>query len=122
MIGLLPCIAVSSGVDGYIEAGGSQPPAWWHYCSTVFLTLLIFTWYHFDSRARGYRRSKLLNIAILAVAIAGVPWYVYRSRSPGTERKRAMLRLLAYFMVAGLSALGGEWVGGLMVTGWEDAE
>lgn len=121
LIALLPSIGGTSGVDGYIEAVGFDTPAWWYYGSTVFLTLLIFSWYHFDSRARGFRRSKLMNIAVLAVAVAGIPWYVFRSR-PAAERKRALLRMLAYIVVAVLCGLGGEWIGGAIADGWKDAE
>lgn len=47
---------------------------------TLLGALLIFSWYHLDSTRAGYRRSKVLNIAVILIAIIALPYYFFRSR------------------------------------------
>jgi hypothetical protein len=58
----------------------------------------LFAWMHFDERRHTYRRSPLLNIGIVALAILFVPVYLIRSRPPG----RRLLSVLAFFGVVAL--------------------
>ena len=60
---------------------------------TVLGLAVLFWWLHEDSPRHNFRRSPLLNIGIVAIAIVFVPIYFVRSRQPG-----ARLRAVAGFM------------------------
>ncbi|MEO6103197.1 MAG: hypothetical protein ABIP44_06115 [Pseudoxanthomonas sp.] len=42
--------------------------------------LFVFAWYRLDSDEQGYRRSVILNIAVIAITILALPYYLFRSR------------------------------------------
>jgi hypothetical protein len=46
----------------------------------VVATLLVFAWYRFDSDERAYKRTPFLNVAIIALLIVALPYYLFRSR------------------------------------------
>ena len=41
---------------------------------------LVFAWYRMDSRRCGYRRSPVLDVMVVAVAILALPYYLFRTR------------------------------------------
>ena len=46
-----------------------------------FISMLpVFAWFRFDTDQRSYRRTPLLNICVLAIAIVALPYYFFRSR------------------------------------------
>ncbi|MBL8257168.1 hypothetical protein J2X02_001862 [Pseudoxanthomonas japonensis] len=47
---------------------------------TILGVLLIFVWYRFDAAQSGYRRNLGLDIAVIAIALIGLPYYFFRSR------------------------------------------
>lgn len=47
---------------------------------TLVQLVLIFTWYHLDKAERSYPAGKLMNAAILVVAMIAIPVYLVRSR------------------------------------------
>ena len=76
--------------------------------TTLLFSLLIFWWYWADSTSRSYRRSPLLNVAVIAVGFLAVPYYLLRSREKG-QRLNAFARMLGFvvlilvaFVVGGL--------------------
>ncbi|MCS0612571.1 hypothetical protein NX783_07425 [Massilia kyonggiensis] len=79
----------------------------WAVLSTVLFSFLSFCWYRLDSDARHYRRTALLNVGIVMIAIFAVPYYLVRSR-PAGQKGRALLRLAGFCLVLVASAgLGG---------------
>lgn len=71
--------------------------------------LLIFAWYRLDSDQRGFRRSPGLNIGIIAVAIVGLPYYLFRSR--GAKRGfMATCAVLAIYAVSVALYVGGIYI------------
>jgi hypothetical protein len=48
--------------------------------ATLLATGLVFGWYLVDSNRRGYPRTPLLSIAVVAVAFVAIPYYLFRSR------------------------------------------
>jgi hypothetical protein len=58
----------------------------------------IFAWLHYDEHQYTYRRSALLNMGIVALAILFVPVYLIRSRPAG----RRLLSVVAFFGVVAL--------------------
>ena len=65
---------------------------------TVVGVGFIFAWLHYDEKEHAYRRSPLLNIGIVLVALVFVPVYLVRSR-PSGRRFRAVLGFVAVLVV-----------------------
>jgi hypothetical protein len=40
----------------------------------------VFAWYRVDADRRGFRRAPLMGVAVVALAIVGMPWYLIRTR------------------------------------------
>jgi len=76
---LLVAAALADGVTHQLTAPG-QPLSRSDIVFTVIGTLLIFMWYRFDSDQMSYRRSPSLNVAIVALAVVALPYYLFRSR------------------------------------------
>ncbi|UOV04000.1 hypothetical protein MUU75_12625 [Pseudoxanthomonas mexicana] len=73
---------------------------------TIVGVLLIFAWYRLDVRQTGYRRSPLLNVAVVAIAILGLPYYFFRSRGAKRGLVATGLFLLTIVSSSVLAALG----------------
>jgi hypothetical protein len=41
---------------------------------------LLFFWFRLDSDERGYKRSPLLNVGVIALAVIVMPYYFFRTR------------------------------------------
>jgi hypothetical protein len=41
---------------------------------------LLFFWFRLDSDERGYKRSPLLNVGVIALAVIVLPYYFFRTR------------------------------------------
>jgi hypothetical protein len=107
------CSVGVSGISTYFSVRRIAEPEWWIICTTVVFSMLIFWWYWLDSESRSYRRSALLSMAIVAIALFAVPYYVLRSRAKG-ERLRALKKLVGFVGILVLaSAFGGSVVGWL---------
>ena len=63
----------------------------------------IFMWLYHDAVEYGYRRSALLNIGIVAIALIFVPVYLVRARPRGQRLKPV---LMFYLLVVAWMALG----------------
>lgn len=105
---MLLLLSVTLGaVRAYLEAHHIREPLWWHFGSTFLALGLIFAWYHMDSVQRSYKRSMLLNVGVVALAVVALPYYVIRSRKRG-EKARDIMKLIGFFGLILLSgALGG---------------
>lgn len=73
---------------------------------TLLGVLLIFAWYRLDAALSGYRRSTGLNIAVIAIAIIGLPYYFFRSRGAKRGLIATGLFLLAIIGFSLLTAMG----------------
>jgi len=113
LVALLVLIAFFSTVDAYLQANHIQRPGWWHVISTLSLSVLIFRWYYFDSEVRSFPRSKWLNIAVFALALLAIPYYLVRSREKG-QKLKAVLRLVGFCALSLVSASLGQVLGSLM--------
>ncbi|HEY0489125.1 MAG TPA: hypothetical protein VGD30_06380 [Telluria sp.] len=72
----------------------------------VLFNFASFVWYRWDSDAIGYRRTLLLNIAIILFGPFGFLYYFARSRATGTKA-RSLLRFLGFLcLLAGASVFG----------------
>ncbi len=88
-------IALLSGMSTYLETHGMREPQWSVITTSLAFSLLIFWWYWTDSTLRAYRRSPLLNVAVIAVAFVAIPYYLIRSRPRG-QRLRAVASMLGF--------------------------
>ncbi|KAF1714463.1 hypothetical protein CSC71_03565 [Pseudoxanthomonas sangjuensis] len=75
--------------------------------------ILIFAWYRLDAAQLGFRRRPLLNVAVIAVAILGLPYYFFRSRGFKRGLAATGLFLLAILSSGVLTILGSAAVYGL---------
>jgi hypothetical protein len=96
-------LATASLLDG---GGGDQAV---HLLAGVAVSYLCFRWYRADSDARGYRRSRGLDVAMVAFTAGALPYYLMRSRGQD-ERLRALAGYAASVTVALLAVVGGTVV------------
>ena len=76
----------------------------------LLTNFLCFYWYRLDSERRGYQRSLGLNVAIILLAVAAMPYYMVRSRPQG-EKGRALLRLAGFVLLLMAAAFVGSFIG-----------
>ena len=75
--------------------------------STPVGVFLVFLWYRFDTDAMNYRRSPLLNVAVVALALVALPYYFFRSRG-FTRGLLASAMFLLVFAAYSLLQMAGE--------------
>jgi CDP-diglyceride synthetase len=98
LIVLLLYFAALSGMTSYLDARGIAEPQWSVIVTMLFSSLLVFWWYWADSTSRSFRRSPLLNVAVVAVAFIAVPYYLLRSREKG-QRLKAISRMFGFLLL-----------------------
>jgi hypothetical protein len=96
---------LSGMADQYFYPGVSFPPTSVAYA--VVGSLLIFAWYRLDSDQRGYRRSIGLNIGVIAIALIGLPYYLFRSRGAKRGLIATGVALVVYVASVALTYAGG---------------
>ena len=89
----------------------AAPDASWRAATEVTgvlgFTLLIFAWYCLDARERAFRRGRLQDFGVAAVALLGMPVYLFRSRG---ARRGALAfggMLLFYLLLLVTMVVGG---------------
>lgn len=95
---LLVYLAALSGMASYFDMRGTAEPQWSVMVTSIAGSLLLFWWYWADSTSRSYRRSPLLNVAIIAVGFLAVPYYLLRSRERG-QRLLAFAKLIGFVVL-----------------------
>lgn len=83
------------------------------WASIVVVSALVFAWVRLDAKARGYRRSKWLDIGVLGLSLVFVPVYLIRSRPAGHR-----LRALAGFGAALFGYFAFGYAGSLLAFQW----
>jgi amino acid transporter len=96
---------IAGMVDQYFYPGVAFPPSAIAYA--IVGILLIFAWYRLDSDQRGYRRSIALNASVIAIAVVGLPWYLFRSRGAKRGLIATLIAVVLYVVFAALSLAGG---------------
>lgn len=96
-------LAALGGLTTYLDVQRIAEPQWSVVLTSMVGSLLVFWWYWMDSTLRSYRRSPLLNVAVVAIGILAVPYYLLRSREKG-QRLLAFAKMLG-FMVLMISAV-----------------
>jgi hypothetical protein len=94
---LVVVAAAFAFIHGVHIARGTTQPEYLQVISSVLFGALTFLWFWIDSEARSFKRSLLLNVAIVGLAFVAVPYYLIRSRGEG-ERLIAIAKLI-FFVV-----------------------
>ena len=77
---VLVAIAVLSFISGAVVQYTHRRDSLLQPLFLLIGAFLIFLWYYRDTEERGFRRTPLLNIGVIAVAIVALPYYFFRSR------------------------------------------
>ena len=112
--GLLTAIAAGAAAVVFKEASGTKLLVA-EFVPVLAALAFIFMWLHHDALEYGYRRSALLNIGIVAIALVFVPVYFVRARPKGKRLKP----VLAFFLIVAVWAclgLAAEFVTEALVT------
>ena len=75
----LAVVGVASRVVRQVLAPG-QPFAQGDIAFALLSVALVFAWYRMDAWKRGYRRSPVLDVMVVAVTILALPYYFFRTR------------------------------------------
>jgi hypothetical protein len=107
---VLLAITFASFVFGVIEQycypGVLFPPTMM--ASTLMSVVLIFAWYRFDAEEMAYKRSRWLNIGVVALGFLALPYYFFRSR--GAKRGFiAVGNMILVFVVSVGSSAAGQY-------------
>lgn len=111
---VLALLALAAVLAGLLDAWLGTDAGDWLLLNTLLslvCAILVFTWYYLDSDVRGYRRTPLLNISIVAVGIVAIPYYLLRSRGAHRGLRACglfLLALLAWFVLAAAGQGIGE--------------
>jgi hypothetical protein len=76
-------------------------------CSIFLVSFLIFAWYYEDARERAFRRGRLQDFGVAAVALVGLPVYLFRSRGPARGAIHTGVAVLLYALLLVLVTVGG---------------
>jgi fucose 4-O-acetylase-like acetyltransferase len=113
LVGFLIAIAFFGALEGYQEAQGIRYPGWLPMIFTVIFSVLIFGWYYLDSNDHSYQRSRLLNIAVVALALVAIPYYLVQSREKG-QKLKAIFKAMGLGVWLFVSVVIGVIVGGVI--------
>jgi len=106
LLNFLCLIAASTAIDTFFAMSLHPLPQWWKISSTVILSATIFAWYYHDAAELGFVRSRGLNISVAAVAIVGIPYYLFRSRAG--RRIKVFLKLFGFALLTLAAASVGS--------------
>lgn len=95
---------LNGATSQYLVGSSARAPA--QLCFMLIAVGFYFAWYYFDSEAIGYRRGKLLNVGVVALAIVALPYYFFRSRGLKTGLVYTALFLLVVIAWLALHAIG----------------
>lgn len=108
LILLLVYMAALSGMASYLDAHHIAEPAWSVMVTSIAGSLLVFWWYWADSTSISYRRSPLLNIAMVAAGFLAAPFYLLRSRKEG-QRLLALAKLIGFVLLMVVATVIGAF-------------
>ncbi len=113
---ILVALLLLTVLDGMADARYAAHPAsglaGWQVASAFLSSFLCFLWYRRDSDTRCFVRSRWLSVGVVNFAIAGIPYYLLRSRPAGVKM-RALLRCVGFAMLIGVAYVLGIAVSGL---------
>lgn len=114
MSGLIAVICFLLGlafVAGALEYGTAAAHFDAGTASTIHLALsvvLIFVWFHLDSRQRGYQPTIPLKLSMVGLTVVALPYYLFRSRG-GRGGVKAIGAAVLTFIAAMVLYRLGAW-------------
>jgi hypothetical protein len=93
-------------IHGVHIARGLPQPSHLQVVSSLVFGTLTFLWFWIDSELRSFKRSPLLSVAIVALAVIAVPYYLMRSRVEG-ERLLAFVKLIFFVVTLYIAIMMG---------------
>lgn len=77
--------------------GPRQPFSWMAIACVLLQAFLMFMWYRVDAQQKEFRRSVSLDVAVVGLAVIGLPYYLFRTRGfRGGVISTALLVLLMW--------------------------
>ena len=80
LLALLPAAALVFGCLEYGPDGGPAAGSVLVVIHALVALAIVFVWFLRDAKARGYRASIVLKLAMPVFTIAALPYYLFRSR------------------------------------------
>lgn len=106
LILILLVMLFNGAVDAVYNARAAEAPLAFTIPLTLCVSFLSFLWYRHDSDARQYRRTPLLNVAMIMLVFFAMPYYLLRSR-PRDQKLRALARFAGFAVLMVLSSAAG---------------
>lgn len=79
IIGLMMLLALPGGIAAeYLEPGQEFGKV--ELINSLISLTLLFFWYYLDTERLRFKRTPLLNIGVVAIALIALPYYFFRSR------------------------------------------
>jgi hypothetical protein len=75
----------------------------------ILLTVAVFVWFREDATAHSFRRSPILNMAVIGLPIIAVPFYLFRSRG---LKGGALATSVAFLIFA--ASIASSWLGSIV--------
>src|SRR5689334_17839915 len=95
LIALLGYAAVLGFAMSLLGFFGVREPLWLTMILAFGSSLLMFWWFCLDTEEHAYRRTPLLNVAVVAIGFVAIPYYMIRSRARG-ERLKAVAKCIGF--------------------------
>lgn len=105
VFGALMLCALISGVVRQIVAP-DEPVGPSDILFTIVGVFLLFFWFRLDSDERSYKRSPLLNVGVIALAVVVLPYYFFRTRGFARGLAASLVFLVAGVMYSLLQYVG----------------
>jgi len=109
LLALLPTLALVFGCLEYGPARGPERgsvPLLLHALSSL---AIVVAWFLLDARARGYRASIALKVAMVPLTVLALPYYLLRSRGIAGGLKASVLALLLFVATMAAYRLGSHF-------------
>lgn len=96
LLALCPVLSLIFGCLEYGPARGPEPGSVLLTTHALLSLALVFAWFWFDSRKRGYRASIFLKVAMAGLTMVALPYYLFRSRGLAGGLKASALSILVF--------------------------
>ena len=102
VLGALPLTGLIAGLVGSANHSAGVDPEAIAEVQGASTVLLIFAWFWLDARERQFHASWALRISMIALTVAALPYYLFRSRgmSSGFKAWGLAVLLLTLTMLA----------------------
>ena len=110
LLALLPATAFLFGCLDYGPAGGPAAGSSLLLVQSLLSIAIVCAWFWRDAKARSYRPSIVLKLAMPALTFAALPYYLFRSRGFVGGLQAVGLAILV-FVGTMIAYHAGAWLG-----------